>query len=312
MSERSRGVVFPTPLPCTNEAAPQPHNTFENQSDAAYWMAGVVGRYAAFGIPIETPLAIDLADTDKQSRQSRGLDPLKAQYTVPLGPVEAHEAMAAHIAGIYDRYSRTDSVLLHFDISAYTRAPETFPGAHLFQHKTVEALGKNITRAAMIAPAGAHIGLDVGFGWNVDQSLGQAPMKHLVRVVNSALEQWPTGPEYRAPRYVHIPFGLDRLGRTPASAKYYHPLANLRLGEDTRLAAGIMTPPPQDCSSAEREAALMRTVDLRNHIRRQAPNEVDVAPAFDLRRHSRARAEDLVRASERIARVRKSPPTPQR
>lgn len=307
MSEEVRGVVFPTPMPPRNPQEHDPATHLESLRDGAEWIAGVGGKSIAYGVPWPYSANAEtrqLQEVERDSRIGKGRLPLMPQFNVELGTTETQDVTAAHVREIYEQYG-TDEAIVQYDISSHTASPETIPGTHLFRRGAVKVLGKTIARAAFLAPnKDAHLGLHVGYHWNVDQSLGSSPLKSVVSIINSAMEQWPEG--YRRPCYVHIPFGLDRLGRPPRTMSYYQPLSALRMA-GTRLAAGIILP-PQEATLKAREEATLQAVDLRNFIRPLVPSGIDVAPAFDLSKQSYGDAQEIVRSAGRIARIRKSPP----
>ncbi|MFP2908636.1 hypothetical protein ACLESD_27015 [Pyxidicoccus sp. 3LFB2] len=164
------------------------------------------------------------------------------------------------------------------ELVAMSKAPA------VLQSVLASFLASRLAGFAREAPVGARFGMHLCLGDLNHEALGRLKdARPVVTLVNALTRAWPGD---RPLEYVHVPFAAGE-APAPTDARFYAPLARLKLPEQTRFVAGIV-------HERWTEAQTRPVLQL---VERAVGRRVDVAAACGLGRRSRDAAVQTMRTT---------------
>lgn len=149
-------------------------------------------------------------------------------------------------------------------------------------------LAAELLKPVRRSPGGARFGIHLCYGDMNNEAMGDpGDCGPLVRLANALVSAWPDAQRLE---FVHAPFAR---GAEPPSLdpEFYRPLADLRLPEDVRFAAGLV----------HERLDTDQLLALRDRIETLVGRTVDVGAACGLGRRDRERAETNLGLSRTLA-----------
>lgn len=164
------------------------------------------------------------------------------------------------------------------ELVALSKAPA------VLQSALASYLSSRIAGFAREAPQGARFGMHLCLGDMNHEALGRLKdARPIVALVNALARAWP---QDRPLEYVHVPFAAGE-APAPTDARFYAPLARLKLPERTRFVAGLV----HERWTAEETRPVLQLVEGALGRR------VDVAAACGLGRRTRDEAVKAMRTT---------------
>lgn len=149
-------------------------------------------------------------------------------------------------------------------------------------------LAAELVKIVRRSPPGARFGIHLCYGDMNNESMADPDdSEPVVRLANAIVAAWPSAQRLE---FVHAPFARGHEAPTLDPA-FYQPLADLRLPEEVRLAAGLV----------HEDRSLDELRSLRDRIESLTSRTIDVGAACGLGRRDRTKAEANLELSRDVA-----------
>jgi hypothetical protein len=232
----------------------------------------------------------------RELRQQAGLPGLSFQVGLPcdfdlamftLGPVGAlrwssvfREALLRELRQLHAQ-GGADMV---FQVEAPVELVMVSQAPAVLQPALASFLASRLAGLARGAPVGARFGMHLCLGDLNHEALGRMKdARPIAALVAALVRAWP---EDRPLELIHVPFAAGE-GTAPTDARFYAPLAGLKLPERTRFVAGLV----HERWTAEETRPVLHLVE------RALGRRVDVSAACGLGRRSRDAAVRTMRTT---------------